>query len=110
MNKTLLDREKALSLLSVYEPILTEKQAQFMKSYYVYDLSLSEIAEQVGITRSAVSFTLSSALNKMEEHEERLKILKKQKKLIKSIDKIIENNQNCKAELEKLKEEIENGI
>lgn len=110
MNKLLEDREKALSLFGIYEPLLTEKQDKFFKSYYVYDLSLSEIALEEGISRSAVSMALSSALMKMEEEEEKLHLLKNKTILIQRIEKILQKGGDIEIELARLKEDIENGI
>ena len=41
-------------LLEIYGNLLTEKQKEYMNYYYNEDLSLSEIAENDGITRQAV--------------------------------------------------------
>ena len=43
------------SLLDVYGYYLNEKQRSFLEYYYNYDLSLSEIAENEGITRQGVA-------------------------------------------------------
>lgn len=45
--------------------------------YYDENLSLSEIAEQEGISRSAVHDSLKSARRKLEEYESHLHILDK---------------------------------
>lgn len=42
------------ALLDVYGPFLSEKQRILSEHYYFDDLSLSEIAENEGITRQAV--------------------------------------------------------
>ena len=41
-------------LLDFYGDVLTEKQREMMEQYYNDDLSLSEIAENFGITRQGV--------------------------------------------------------
>ena len=40
-------------LLQIYGKMLTDKQYELLNDYYNNDLSLSEIAENVGITRQA---------------------------------------------------------
>lgn len=64
-------------LLDFYEPILTDKQADFLRKYYDFDYSLSELAEEEGITRQAVQFALKKAEKKLFELEEKLKLRKR---------------------------------
>ena len=46
--------ERINSLLDLYRDLLTDKQQEIMDMYYLYDLSLSEIAEDSLTTRAAV--------------------------------------------------------
>ena len=48
-------------LLDLYKGLLTDKQAETMELYYNEDLSLSEIAENMGITRQGVRDALVKA-------------------------------------------------
>ena len=58
------------ALLDVYGRFLSEKQRNLTEYYYNDDLSLSEIAENEGITRQGVSDNIRRAENKMKFWEE----------------------------------------
>ena len=64
-------------LLQIYGKMLTDKQYELLNDYYNNDLSLSEIAENVGITRQAVRDNLKKGENKLFECEEKLRIMEK---------------------------------
>ena len=68
---------KISMLLQIYGKLLTEKQYELLDDYYNNDLSLSEIAENLGITRQAVRDNKSKGENKLFEYEEKLNIMKK---------------------------------
>ena len=68
-------------LLEIYGKLLTDKQYDYMNDYYNEDLSLSEIAENEGITRQAVMRILQKTSKKLEEYEEKLQIMKKQQQI-----------------------------
>ena len=57
------------SLLDVYGDFLNEKQRQLVDYYYNEDLSLSEIAENEGITRQGVRDLIKRAETKLYELE-----------------------------------------
>ena len=59
-------------LLDFYGDMLTEKQRNMVDYYYNDDLSLSEIAENEGITRQGVRDSIKRAESQMLEMEERL--------------------------------------
>lgn len=59
-------------LLTIYKHLLTDKQADILEKYYRYNLSLSEIGEDLKISRSAVSYAIEHAKNKILSYEEKL--------------------------------------
>ena len=68
---------KVSMLRQIYGKLLTEKQYDFLNDYYNNDFSLSEIAENNGITRQAVRDNIVKGENKLFEYEEKLGIMKK---------------------------------
>lgn len=68
---------KISMLCQLYGKLLTEKQYIFLEDYYNNDLSLSEIAENEGITRQAVRDIIKKGENKLFEIEEKLGFMKK---------------------------------
>ena len=59
-------------LYDFYGEILTDKQRDMIEQYYHQDLSLSEIAENVGISRQGVRGAVKRAEELLFEMEERL--------------------------------------
>ena len=73
-----MEKKVEISILcQTYGKLLTEKQYSFIDDYYNNDLSLSEIAENNGITRQAVRDNIKKGENKLFEYEEKLRIMKK---------------------------------
>lgn len=64
-------------LLDFYGDMLTNKQRDFLGYYYNDDLSLSEIAENEGITRQGVRDSIKRAEAQLFEMEERLGLAKR---------------------------------
>ena len=75
------------SLLHIYGSLLTKTQYAFADAYFSYDLSLSEIAEAHGVTRSAVEDAIKKALKKLDEYEKNLKVLKDNEQILSLIEK-----------------------
>lgn len=59
-------------LLDFYGPVLTEKQRLILTEYYDEDLSLSEIAENYGITRQGVRDAIKHGEAALDELEQKL--------------------------------------
>ena len=78
MNEPFLaERNRVLALLSIYEPLLTDKQREAVDDYYRFDLSLGEISEETGTSRAAVSDAIKKTIAKLEEFDSRLGLLAK---------------------------------
>ena len=61
-----------VQLFDLYGALLTETQREICEKYYLYDLSLSEIAEEKGISKQAVSDALKTSRELLDAYEERL--------------------------------------
>ena len=85
-----MDKKVEISMLcQIYGKLLTEKQFNIINDYYDLDLSLSEIAENEGITRQAVRDIIKKGENKLFEFEEKLGIMKKTMKQEEKIANIL---------------------
>lgn len=68
-------------LFELYQGLLTEKQRELFSAYYLYDLSLSEIAEPSGTTRQSVYEGVKKVKKKLIEYEKVLKLKEKNGRL-----------------------------
>ncbi|MBE6894023.1 MAG: DNA-binding protein [Ruminococcaceae bacterium] len=75
-------------LLDFYGNVLTEKQREMMQQYYNMDLSLSEIADNFGITRQGVRDSIKRGESVLLELEEQVGFADKYRSLMAGIDKI----------------------
>jgi predicted DNA-binding protein YlxM (UPF0122 family) len=67
-------------LYDFYGALLTEKQREYLEMHYLHDLSLSEIADELGISRQAVHDNLRRAEHILEEYENSLKLVERYEK------------------------------
>ena len=67
-------------LIDLYGVLLTENQLMIMEYYYMDDLTLSEIGENLNITRSAVYDSIKKSTNFLLEYENKLNLLAKENK------------------------------
>ena len=77
-------------LFDIYGDMLTQKQRDFITYYYDDDLSLSEIAENEGITRQGVRDAIKRAEAQMESFEEHLGLKRKYDELREGLREIDE--------------------
>lgn len=73
-------------LLDVYGELLSPKQGQIFIDYYEDNLSLSEIAENLSISRNAVYDALKKAEASLKYYEEKLHVIENNNKLSKDIE------------------------
>ena len=86
------DNLKVVRLIDVYGKLLTKKQFDVITSYYFDNLSLSEIGDNYGISRQAVSDAINQSLKALETYENTLKVISKTDAIFNELDVI---NLNC---------------
>ena len=85
-------QDKLILLFDYYGDLLSESQRNYFESYYFDNLSLSEIGENYNVSRNAVSKDLKLATEKLNNFEDKLKIISRDDKLRKLASKIEDNN------------------
>lgn len=69
------------NLIDMYGEFLTEKQLAIMNDYFKFDYSLSEIADNLNITKQAVKYSIGLALDRLREIDSKLNLLNLKEKL-----------------------------
>jgi len=77
-------------LLDFYGDMLTEKQREVIEYYYNDDLSLSEIADNEGITRQGVRDSIKRAETQLLEMEARLGLVKRFREMRNGLEEIMD--------------------
>ena len=72
-----MDKISIIALWDVYGGLLTPNRKEIADMYFNLDVTVSEIAEEKGITRQAVSDCLKSCKKQLEGYEEKLKVCKR---------------------------------
>ena len=101
-------------LLDFYSSLLSDKQAEMMQEYYNEDLSLSEIAAEMNITRQGVRDALKKSETILSEAERQMGFAKRfmdmarELKIIRiKTEHLIENKDSRDEELMGLLNEID---
>ena len=81
-------QDKLILLFDYYGDLLSDSQKNYFESYYFDNLSLSEIGANYNVSRNAVSKDLKLASEKLNNYEEKLKIISRDDKLRKLASKI----------------------
>ena len=77
-------------LYDFYGELLTERQQQVYESVVLEDYSLSEVAEDLGISRQGVHAMIKRCNHTLEEYESRLHLVEKFLCIRKQVQKIKE--------------------
>lgn len=81
MSESLEQRNRLVQLYDCYGGLLTAKQKEVFEDVYEDDLSFSEISENRGISRAAVSDSIKRTCVLLEEYEEHLGLVRKRKEI-----------------------------
>ena len=111
-----MDREEILNyklkyneLYHCYQSLLSDTQKAILEEFLVYDLSLSEIAEDRKISRAAVEDAIKKGVSKLDAFEDSLKIFEKKQKILENTAKLKElagNSKELKAIITDIEKEI----
>ena len=93
-------RDYYIILYDFYSSLFTSKQKEYFEDYYFNNLSLSEISENIGISRNAVHKGIKLIEKKLLFYEEKLSLYEKNKELSRIINEI--NDKDLRKNLERL--------
>lgn len=96
------------NLLHIYQSQLSPTQQKILEDYFVYDLSLGEIAEQRDVSRAAVEDAIKKGLKKLDTLENELHLFEKRESLLKVAKTLKETAKD--KETKSLADEIERII
>ena len=102
------EKEYYSNLFDFYESLFTDKQIEYFKEYYFYDLSLSEIGENHNVSRAAVHDTLSKMHVALDNYEKNLGLYSRYNKLNKLCNEYEEKGKDNPLVLELIKKIKEN--
>lgn len=91
MNKVYMDNLRFIRLWDTYRGLLTPTQQEICDLYFNLDLTLSEIADEKGITRQGVSECLKTSKKQLEEYESKLHIIGKLEEIAGKVGEWAEN-------------------
>lgn len=83
-------------LMDFYSSLLTGHTASILMLYYGEDLSLSEIADDLGVSRQSVHDTLRRGVKALSEYEQKMGLIERQNQrgaLIRTIDRALASRQ-----------------
>lgn len=99
-----LEKTKRVNdLMDLYGNLLTANQLNILELYYMEDLSLKEISEELNVSRNAVHDSLKRSLLVLEEYEEKLELLRKDEIKVELLEKFDElTKEQIKEYIDKL--------
>ena len=108
MDEELKKKEQVILLMDCYRELLTDKQKQYLSLYYEEDLSLSEIAEDLSVSKNAVFDNIKRSVMSLEKYESKLHILENNRKRLNLINKIEEEKNKKHEDIDEYLEMLKN--
>lgn len=94
-------------LFEIYGELLSDDRQKIMTSYFEYNMTLVEIAEERKISRQAVLDAIDKGCEKLNFYEEKLHVLEQKEKLLTDLNKLKEiANKNDQSMLSSKIDEI----
>lgn len=81
-------RDYLIILYDFYGELFNEKQRLYFENYYLENLSLGEISENLNISRNAIHKSLQNIEEKLLFYEEKLELYKKNKIIYDIIEQV----------------------
>ena len=82
------DRDYLIMLYDFYGDLFNDKQKKYFEEYYFNNLSLSEIADNMGVSRNAIHKVIQGINEKLEFYEKKLGMYKKSKLIYDIIEEV----------------------
>lgn len=95
------------SLYDYYQKLLTEKQCNIFEDYYFNDYSLSEIADNLNVSRNAIWDILKKVEHNLEDYETKLELRKKSKVINQKLNELKEHVDQAGLEILQQVKEME---
>lgn len=100
----MMKREEKLifynNLYDIYGSLLNEREKEIFNLFYEEDLSMQEIADVRGVSKSAIGSAIKTINKKLDDYEEKLKIFKLKNNLKKELINI--ENKNIRERITKI--------
>lgn len=85
------------NLFAIYGELFTEKQKNYFEDYYFHNLTLSEMSENYGVSRTAVHKNIKETEEKLLFYENTLQIYTKSTKILELV-----KDSNLKEKIEEI--------
>ena len=104
---TMLNKNEGNLLIDYYGSLLTKHQLDILNDYFGNDFSMVEIAENLNISKAAVSDIIKRSVNQLLTYEKNLKCIEKDDKLDKIILELQDGDKKSQDLANKIRKIIE---